>query len=1713
MLFITTVVTRDAAVHLTSWLSEVTQHWGRFRKDQQARQHSKWARRCNGKNAAELLESRQLLSVTAIVIQNELYITAGTNDSVTVKTGIGNPLPVEVLGNGVKVFGAGNVPASSLGRIRIEAGDGNNTINLSSVTAANFGASLEVVVYGGNGNDTIIGSPDIGISVLGGDGADTLTGGSGKDTLDGGNGRDSIAGGIGDDVLRGGDGFDSLDGGNGNDTLSGGDGKDTVLGAAGNDSLDGGSDTDDVRGGSGNDTLTGGAGVDTMNGEDGNDSVFGGFDADSLLGGNGNDTLNGEGGNDTVAGEDGDDVLVGGNGANSLLGGNGNDHITGDSSNDTAIGNDGNDSIYGGGGDDSLFGDSNSTLLTGNGNDVIRGNGGNDTLIGGGGRDTLNGDEGDDLIKSGDLDSDNFPVISIAGGGVVVEGQSGTSPVNFTVSLQKAFTTTVTVTFSTTDSTAVSPSDFQAVTQTLTFTPGVVSQQVTVLVNGDTVNEGNESFFATLSNPIGGQLATSQATVVISNDDLWLPMGPSPTINGQTENVTPNNEVGGAVHAIVTHPTNPDIMYVGGVNGGVWRTTNATATRPTWTPLTDTLSSQSIGALAMDPTNSNRLVAGIGRYSSFASIGGARDGLLITSDGGDNWTQLRDPLLVGRNFSGVTVRGNTILASANFFAPGGGLYRSTDGGTSWSFMSGSNGLSAGGISDLVSDPSNPSRYYAFVSGVGVFRSNDAGATWTNISVNDPAANGVQGTITSAFNINGEMAVGANGRLYVGVILSFAPPTGRQLRYIGYTDDGTTWTRMDLPQTLEFGNTPQGINPVTNGGGQAEIHFSIVVDPTNQNIVYLGGDRQDGDLFGPNGNSLGARNYSGRIFRGDARVTATGAVPSPQWAHVTHSNQVAAIPTGGTVSSSSPHADSREMAFDANGNLIESDDGGIYRRTSPRSNTGDWFSIIGNLQVTEVHDAAYDTVSNIIVGGTQDTGSTEQQSSGSVQWREVNQGDGGDVAIDTISTPGFSVRYTSSQNLGGLQRRTVDPNNNVVSAVFPALRVNGNGAAFVPQFVTPVVVNAVDGRRLLIGGGNNPYESLDQANTITELIVGGGIGEGAIAYGGRRNGVANPDVLYVASGNQMFVRTAGLGAPARAASYPGGAVQAIALDPNDWMTAFVADTTRVYRTTDAGATWTNVTGNLTMTGLESLEFINGTTNSVVVGGTTGVFRMLISTSGVWNELDASLPTVPVWDIDYDPSDDVLVIGTMGRGSWIYRSVSVLTTPLPPVPSNPIQPSVAGDLLSGGVGNDTIFGADGDDTIRGDAGDDSLIGGGGVDDIETGGGNDITDGGSGEDTVTGTGSGSPSLGGGADSDTLILQPFATVTTTGGGAISTDGADKVLILGTDSNDTFNVSQSGSLLRIVTTRATITLAESVRSVTISGGAGNDIINVTDLNRITPVAIVFDLGDGNDRFNGANAKPQRVPLQVLGGNDNDTLIGTAGGDYLFGGEGNDSITANDGDDTVKGDVGNDTIVGGKGNDSLEGEIGIDSLTGDDGNDTLIGGADNDVLNGFTGNDLLKGDDGNDTLFGGTGNDRIEGGTGNDTIRGHEGNDLILGGDGNDTIRGEAGNDTINAGDGNDSVDAGDGNDLATGSNGNDTIDGGNGNDTLLGDDGNDLIYGGAGNDTLLGGDGDDTLVGGGSTDKVGGGDGVNVLSSNSAAEIDEAFVLSPALLALLTPA
>jgi hypothetical protein len=669
----------------------------------------------------------------------------------------------------------------------------------------------------------------------------------------------------------------------------------------------------------------------------------------------------------------------------------------------------------------------------------------------------------------------------------------------------------------------------------------------------------------------------------------WLSRGPSPTQSAQVS-VPPNNEVSGAIQSIAAHPSNADILYIGAVNGGVWKTLNATAAQPAWMPLTDSLPSQSIGAVALDPLDVTQqtLLAGTGRFSNFAQRGDDEIGVYRTTDGGASWTVLGAPTLVGQKLIAVAARGPTLFAASTT----GGLFRSTNTGASFTLASGTGNLPTGGIFDFVANRSNNAQFYIATRGAApkVLRSDDGGANWIDVTT------GIAGLSASTSTVR--LSVGATNVVFVAVVNS-----GVLAGVARSANLGGTWTPMDVP----------AVHP----GGQGAVNTSIAADPANANRVYLAGDR------------ITASPFTGNVVRGDASLAAGSQF---------------AIIHGSGGGNTSPHADSRAMAFDANGNLLQSDDGGIYRRTSP-SSAGTWGSVIGNLAITEVHDLAHDRVADVILIGTQDNGTHQQQTSANPRWTMINGGDGGDAAIDdtTLGLVG-SYRYVSSQNSGGFRRARYSAANVFVSNTsMPSIAD--------PQFVTPVELNVTNSGRMLVGGVNTIYESTNVTTATPTLNSLGapGANRNAMAYGA--NGA--PDAAYVGKNAAVFRRSGGAFVATTALPAGAAAITDVAMDPDDALHVFAIDDNQVFRSINGGATWQDVTGNLgavSSQDFRTIEFIPNTSgDGVALGTRSGVYYAPVA-SASWGLLGAGMPDVLVFDMRYIASSGLLIAGTLGRGVW-------------------------------------------------------------------------------------------------------------------------------------------------------------------------------------------------------------------------------------------------------------------------------------------------------------------------------------------------------------------------------------------------------------------------------------------------------------------------------
>jgi hypothetical protein len=356
------------------------------------------------------------------------------------------------------------------------------------------------------------------------------------------------------------------------------------------------------------------------------------------------------------------------------------------------------------------------------------------------------------------------------------------------------------------------------------------------------------------------------------------------------------------------------------------------------------------------------------------------------------------------------------------------------------------------------------------------------------------------------------------------------------------------------------------------------------------------------------------------------------------------------------------------------------------------------SVNGDIRTAELDSVAYDPVSNIVFGGAQDNGTLVQSAPGSPTWSEVLGGDGGHVAVDADQNvhPGTSIRYSSEQFLAGFNRQTVDAHNLAGTPVAIGLHIvfgAGSGETlfqFDPhiQFYQPFVLDSIDPRRMLIGTGNL-YESFNQGDSLNDLGPAGAIVGGssvgptlgfntAMAYGGRLNGVANPDVFYVGAGSHILHRVH-LGDPLTSLSaYPGSNVMNLAVDPQDYRRVYVVDQqNRIWASFDEGASWSELTANLhSLTNdilgrtIEIYSASPSHSNDVlIVGALGGVFEMVQpSAPGAhWTVLGNALPHALVLDVHYDYTDNVLVAGTLGRGAWTLSQPFPLQDPAATVSS--------------------------------------------------------------------------------------------------------------------------------------------------------------------------------------------------------------------------------------------------------------------------------------------------------------------------------------------------------------------------------------------------------------------------------------------------------------
>jgi hypothetical protein len=256
-----------------------------------------------------------------------------------------------------------------------------------------------------------------------------------------------------------------------------------------------------------------------------------------------------------------------------------------------------------------------------------------------------------------------------------------------------------------------------------------------------------------------GSAATRNGIVALTSTGTWTAIGPTQIPRGQTD-VTrgPRTTVSGRVSAIAVDPSNPDVVYAGGAQGGVWKSTDATSASPHWTVLTDSQPSLAVGTIAIDPADPSIVYVGTGEANgSCDSYYG--QGILRSTDGGATWTQLAGNTggpFAGQSISKIiidpatagTSNATTLWASTalGFLSSGteqcaladgvynGAAWRSTDSGATWTRLNVPTGALSGPgarIHDMALDPVDDNILYVAVRAAptaadgGVWRSNNA----------------------------------------------------------------------------------------------------------------------------------------------------------------------------------------------------------------------------------------------------------------------------------------------------------------------------------------------------------------------------------------------------------------------------------------------------------------------------------------------------------------------------------------------------------------------------------------------------------------------------------------------------------------------------------------------------------------------------------------------------------------------------------------------------------------------------------------------------------------------------------------------------------------------------------------------------------------------------------------------------------------------------
>ena len=674
-----------------------------------------------------------------------------------------------------------------------------------------------------------------------------------------------------------------------------------------------------------------------------------------------------------------------------------------------------------------------------------------------------------------------------------------------------------------------------------------------------------------------------------SSTATWTELGPV----GMPTNGTGQPNGLGRVNGIGFHPTDANTFYIAAPSGGIWKTTNGGST---WSPLTDTLPTLGTSCIQVHPTNPNIVYVGTGDRDGYDAPG---MGVIKSTDGGNTWT-FANTGMGNKIVSDLLIHPsspNTLIAATN-----GGIYRTTNGGTSWTKTS----SSSSHFKDLEFKPNSPNTVYA--SGSSFFyKSTDNGVTWTSISSGLPG-NGRYAIAVTPANSNYVYLVSGGSNGLIGLYRS--------------TNSGTSFSsRSTSPNILGYSSTGSDTR------SQAWYDLAIAADPSNANTIYVGGI------------NIWKSTNGGSSWSLNAHWVGSGGVPAV-------------------------HADIHSLDFSpVNSRLYCGNDGGLYYSTNGGST---WPEISNGLAIAQVYKIGQSASSkNLIINGYQDNG-TAIYSNGS--WDTEIGGDGMECAVDPSNT---SYLY------GSLYYGDIRRSSNGGTWFDQIAGDQVNGITEEGGWVTPYILDVNNSNTMILGMKNiwrstNVKTASAASVSWTKLTnnLGGSNSQNIKVI---EQSEANSNILYFSRADDKLFRSDNFNNTSptftdissnlpNSSYYPTD----IEADPHNPNTVFMTLHYDVYKSTNKGASWTMISGNLPNIPMNCLVLDTSSTNEALYVGTDAGVYYKDNTMTQWILYMDGMPVsaeITELEIYYSPngSNSSIVASTYGRGLWqsdLYASGSAL-----------------------------------------------------------------------------------------------------------------------------------------------------------------------------------------------------------------------------------------------------------------------------------------------------------------------------------------------------------------------------------------------------------------------------------------------------------------------